>query len=120
MSTCLKFYFAFEFVSDFQVYSSLADRFSIGLWKRVDKQTKRDELAVDGSQLNFVVYHGHDDNLLVSVSFTPGQEGWYTAQINLDGQPILYGKDLTLIVLSSGMLLIKKAQPIRNQSFKEP
>ena len=81
----------------------MAERFSIGLWKRVDKQTKRDELAVDGSQLNFVVYHGHDDNLLVSVSFTPGQEGWYTAQINLDGQPILYGKDLTLIVLSSGM-----------------
>ena len=55
------------------------------------------------------------------MSFTPGQEGWYTAQINLDGQPILYGKDLTLIVLSSGMLLIKKAQQkLLEAEAKEP
>ena len=34
--------------------ANLTDRFSIGLWKRVDQMTKRDELRVDESQLNFV------------------------------------------------------------------
>jgi len=92
--------------------AALADRFSIGLWKRLDADAKRDELKVDqATQLNFVIYHGTADYLSMLVSFNEGQEGWYTAQINLDGQPIGGGADassssssaaadLTLLVLN--------------------
>ena len=81
---------------------SAVERFSIGLWKRVDSEVKRDDLQVRDDSINPVFYHNdlkETKFVLLSLAFQEGHEGWYTAQINLDGHPIVC-QDLSIIVLN--------------------
>lgn len=80
---------------------SLCDKIQLVLWKCVDTYPEREDMVV--LDKNFVVYRGSGQNgecLHISLSFSPGQEGWYTAQILLDQRKINMTKDLTLIVIN--------------------
>ena len=80
---------------------TLANRFKVALWRRVDSNYEREDTVV--ADHHFVVYRGVGrcgECLNISLSFAPSQEGWYAAKILLDGQHINMKQVLTLIVIS--------------------
>ena len=53
------------------------------------------------NKANFLIYQTLNTNtLMISVAFSPSEEGWYEARVLLDQEPIASG-GLTLIVLSA-------------------
>jgi hypothetical protein len=78
--------------------TNLTSRITFQLWYINSSDGGRKHEKV--SATNFVVYRTSVmDCLCISVAFRPGEEGWYVAQVQLDGQSISTG-DLSLIVLS--------------------
>ena len=80
---------------------NLADKFQLVLWKRIDASYQRDDMIINDH--HSVVYQGSGlcgDCIHISLSFIIGQEGWYTAQVLLNGRQINMPKMLTLIVIS--------------------
>ena len=81
---------------------NIATKVKLVLWKRIDHESQREDMQL--SENHSVVYRGTGiggDCLIISLSFAEGQEGWYTAQILLDGTKIDMTNNLTLIVISS-------------------
>ena len=74
----------------------ITPRISFHLWyiDSIDGGKKRYQ-----NNANFVIYQTSNDNLCISVAFSPGEEGWYEAKILLDEEPVA-SASLTLIVLS--------------------
>ncbi len=77
--------------------TELTERITFQLWHiNSGSGGRRDERV---GATNFVVYRTSVMDLCISVAFRSGEEGWYIAQVQLDGRPIAM-PDLSLIVLS--------------------
>jgi hypothetical protein len=88
-------------IKDPEELENLSGKIKLVIWKRVDSSSHREDMIV--TENHFVVYRGlglNGECLYISLSFAPGQEGWYTAQILLEGRKINMPKALTLIVIS--------------------
>ena len=78
----------------------IAVQLKLALWKRIDGENQREDMLL--SENHSVVYRGSGiggECLIISLSFAEGQEGWYSAQILLDGRKINIASNLTLIVI---------------------
>ena len=87
----------------------LADKVKLVLWKRVDSTYQREDMIVN--DFHYVVYRGLGlcgECLNISLSFAPGQEGWYAAQILLEGRKIITPTKMILLM----RIIIKKIVPI--------
>ena len=95
-------------IVDKGILDNLTKDVQLVLWKRIDSVLQREDMVIfdiqynvqRGSMLQVLEQNSMTECICIEFSFGPGQEGWYTAEVVLQGKKINMPKNLTFIVIS--------------------